>query len=182
MIVLLSCFLLGTLAGFIFAFIGEPSAELYSYLNDYFELAAQGNLELSFLSVAWDCIRWPLAVVVFGFTALGVGVIPAMFLVRGFLLSYTATLLGVLFGKDGAAVAAVLFAVTVLLVIPTLFVVGCESFRASLARLPKAAVPADGRWRPEILLPGIGVLAIAVALQWTVTPMMLSAVCARLFT
>ena len=179
--VLLIIFLLGSLFGFLLAFISEPSAELRNYLTDYFARSATDKLGLSFFSVLWDCLKWPLIVFAFRFTAAGIVTIPAVFLVRGFLLSYTAACFGVLLGNDGVIAAAVLFAVTVLLVLPILFVIGCESLRASYVRLPSASPTDENRFRVEVFLPSFGVLAIAIALQWSVTPVLLSAVCARLF-
>ena len=179
--VLLIVFAIGALFGFILAFLSEPSTELKSYLTNHFDVAAKSEFGLSFFSVLWDCIRWPLLVFVFRFTAAGIVVIPAIFLVRGFLLSYTAACFGVLLGNVGVIAAAVLFAVTVLLILPILFVIGCECFCGACARLPGLSSAGESRLRAEVFLPSFGVLAIAVSLQWTVVPILLSAVCARLF-
>ena len=181
LIVLLISFFAGALAGYFFAFLCEPSVLLRSYLMDYFDLAAQGGLHISFLSVVWDCVRWPLLAAVFAFTIVGVLAVPVVFACRGFLLSYTVSNFSLLFGYEGFAASAVLFSVTVLLLLPILFVIGCESFRMACMRIPGAVVSSDKKIRIELLLPGIGATAIAVALQWTILPMLLSAVCERLF-
>lgn len=181
LIVLLVCFFTGALGGFLLAAVGGPSAELRSYLSEYFDLAAHGRLNISLLSVLWDFFRWPLAAAAFSFTPLGVGVIPALLLVRGFLLSYAAASFGVLLGTEGAAAAAAVFGVTALLAVPALFVIGCEGLRSAFLRLPGSAPAAGARLRPTVLLPGIGILSIAAALQWTVTPALMSAVCTRYF-
>lgn len=181
LLTLLISFSAGALGGFLLAFLGEPSAELGNYLVDYFTLAVERELDFSFISVCWDCVRWPLLVVLFGFTSLGVVVIPAAFLVRGFLLSYTVACFGILLGNKGVAAAAVLFSVTVLLILPILFVVGCENLRTSCMRLSGSPSITEPKFKPEILLPSFGALAIAVALQWAVSPTLLSAVCVRLF-
>ena len=164
------------------AVIGEPSGELRSYLSDYFLLAAGGHLSVSLFSVLWDVFRWPLAVVAFSFTPLGIGVIPSLLLIRGFLLSYAATSFGALMGMEGAVAAAAIFGVTAMIAVPALFVIACESLRSAFLRLPGAVTASEYRPRPEILLQGIGVLAIAAALQWTLTPALMSAVCARFFS
>lgn len=180
--VLLLSFLLGALGGFFLAISGDFSNELRGYLMDYFQFTAQGSVEVSFVSVVWDCIRWPLAVLAFSFTALGAVAIPLLIFTRGFLLSYAAASICAILGRDGSVAALVLFWSTVLLVLPALFVISCECLRSACSRLPGAAASA-GKWcRPEVLLPTVGVLAIAVALQWTLTPGILSAVCIRLFT
>lgn len=180
LLLLLICFLSGALVGFAMAYFGEHSDDLGAYLQDYLSLAARGDLDLSFISVFWDCIRWPVFVIAFGFTALGVLAIPAVLLVRGFLLSYTATCFAVLLGWSGLAAAAVLLAAAVFLVLPVLLILGCEGLRASCARLPGALNGGERRFRPEIVLPGAGLSVVAAALQWTVVPLVFSAVCARL--
>lgn len=181
LILMLVCFLCGVLIGFALAYFGGSSEALRSYLQDYLRLAARGNLELSFFSVFWDCIRWPLLVIVFGFTALGVLAIPALLLVRGFLLAYTATCFSVLLGRSGFAASAILLAVAGFLVLPVLLVLGCEGMRTACSRLPGGVNSVDRRCRPEIILPGAGISLVAAALQWTVVPLILSAVCSRLF-
>ena len=182
LIVLLVCFIVGALGGFFLAFLNESSLNLKGYISDYFDLAAQGELGTTLFSVLWDCIRWPLAIVLFGFTSVGVIAIPVLMTVRGFLLSYSAASFGVLLGKNGVAAAGVLFAVTAVLVLPVLFMLGCEALRSACMRLPGAVGSAEKHCRLEILLPGAGVLFIAAALQWTIMPKLLSAVCFRLFS
>lgn len=181
LILLLICFLSGSLIGFALAYFGESSSELRGYLQDYLALAAQGNLEQSFFAVFWDCLRWPAFVIFLGFTALGVLAIPALLLIRGFLLAYTTTCFAVLLGRNGLAVAAVLLAVSAFLVLPVLLVLGCESLRTACARLPGAPGGGDRRLRPEIVLPGAGLSLVAAALQWTVIPLLFSMVCTRYF-
>lgn len=181
LILLLICFLSGALIGFALAYFGTSSDELRSYLQDYLGVAAQGNLDFSFFSVLWDCVRWPVLVIAFSFTALGVIAIPAILLARGFLLAYTAACFAVLLGRNGLTAAAVLLAPAALIVLPVLLVLGCEGFRTACARLPGTPGGRECRCRPEIVLPGAGVSLIAAALQWTVVPMIFAAVCARYF-
>lgn len=182
LIVLLVCFFIGAFCGGALAALNDSGDELSSYLYDYFSMAAQKKINVSFFSVLWDCVKWPLLTVVLGFTVLGAIGIPVLFAVRGFLFSFTVCTFGALLGGDGAAAAAVLFSVTALLVLPVLFMVGCEGLRVSCRNLPNSTGTGSNRFQPEILLPGIGVLAIATALQWTVVPTVLSAVCSRIFT
>lgn len=181
LVLLLVCFLFGALIGFALAYFGESGEALRSYLQDYLNSAAQGTLNLSFFSVFWDCVRWPFLVVVFAFTALGVIAIPAFLLVRGFLLAYAVTCFAVLLGRPGLAAAAVLLASAIFLVLPVLLVLGCEGLRSSCARLPGGTNNLERRFRAEIILPGIGVSLVAAALQWTVIPLIFSAICTRYF-
>lgn len=181
LVVLLISFLLGVVGGFFFAGQIEPGSGLSDYLTDYFASAGEGDFRAPFLSVFWECVRWPLAVTVFGLTALGVAAIPVLLFVRGFLLSYAVTCFGLLLGTNGVAAAAALFAVSAVIILPILFVTGCEGLRSAYLRLPGTNHSTEGRYRLEILLPATGALTLAVALQWTVVPLILTAVCARLF-
>lgn len=178
--VLLISFSVGVLAGAGFAFFLEPSSELAEYLREYCAALSLGELRAPFVSVLWDCVRWPLLLAVLGLTVLGIVGIPALFLVRGFLMAFSTCTFGVLLGLRGAAVAAALFAVTALLGLPALFMLGCGALRGVCLRLP-GAVPATGKtFRLEAVLICTGVLAVSAAIQWTVTPAVLSEVCSRL--
>lgn len=177
--VLLISFFVGVLGGTVFAFFLDPSAELLGYLREYCFLLAQGQLRVSFFSVLWDCVRWPLLTAVLGITALGIIGIPVLFVIRGFLLSFSSTTFGLLLGPRGIALTAVLFASSALLILPTLFILGCDRLRAACLHLPNA-IPASGKqYRLEIWLVCIGVLAVSVAVQWTVIPAVLRAICSH---
>ncbi len=182
LIVLLLAFFAGVVAGFFLAYLGETDSELYIYLGDHFSIAAQGNLNISFLSVLWDCFRWPVAVLVFSFSAIGVIIIPGLLFVRGFLLSYAVSCFAVFHQHDGVAVGAVLFAITIIFVIPVTFLFAYEGLRSACFRLPGAVASTNGdRFHLETLVIGIGILAVAVAIQWAIIPKLFSSVCARLF-
>lgn len=181
LIVLLVCFFVGAFCGGVLAVLIEPRGELSSYLHDYFVMAAQKEINLSFFSVLWDCVKWPLLAALLGLSFLGTIGIPILFAARGFLFSFAVCTLGALLGGNGVAAASVLFSVTTLFVLPVLFIVGCEGLRVTCRNLPNVSGGGRNRFRMEVLLLGIGVLAIAIALQWTVVPTVLSAICSRIF-
>ena len=181
--VLAICFAIGALGGFLFATIGEPSSELLDYLQRYFQLAGQGGQTgPSLLSSIWDLLRWPLAAVLLGFSALGIAGIPVLLAVRGFMLSFAAATFTRLFGWSGAAAAMASFGLTVFVAVPVLFLISQNAFQQSLKRLSGSASKPDawGQWL-SALIPGLSLLILAVALQHTVMPALLTAVCARLF-
>lgn len=124
-------FMLGGLGGCLAAgFIdGESGVALEEYLNTYLTLAqAQGeNARVNLGAVVWDLIRFPLAVLLFGFTALGVVSIPVVFCVRGFLLSFSVACFFRLFGWMGCVPAALLFGLPALLWAPSFFVLGMQA-------------------------------------------------------
>lgn len=182
--ILAVCFALGALGGFFFSAANGQREELLDYLVRYFQLAGQGEgFEPSLLSSAWDLIRWPLAAVLLGLTALGTVGIPLLLAIRGFMLSFAAATFARLFGLPGVAASLASFGLTVLVAVPVLFMVSQDAFQQSLNRLSGSA-PMSVPWsrRLSSLVPGLSLLILAVALQHTVMPALLTAVCAQLFT
>ncbi len=175
------CFAAGALGGFFFSGWGGDNPELLDYLSRYFQMTGQGNgAEPSLLSSAWDLARWPLAAFLLGGAALGAVGIPILLAARGFLLAFAATSLARLFGLPGMAASLVSFGVTALIAVPVLFVVALDAFRQSLGRLSGDRAPAWNQ-RLQALAPCAGLLVLAVSLQQTLMPALLTAVCARLF-
>lgn len=179
--VLSGFFLLGACGGFLFSAGGGGSEPLQRWLETQFRLYAAGDGPApSVPAVLWDVFRWPAAAFVLRFTALGAVGVPILMAARGFLLSFSAMVFVQLFGFPGAAAAMVLFSVTVLLVIPVLFVVADNSFARSLVRLKTGNPPAMGQEPVAALFP-VGILALAAGLQITVIPVWFAALCAFLF-
>lgn len=180
--ILAVCFGLGALGGFLFSTLGGESGELLDYLQGYFQAAGQGGgLEPSLPSTVWDLIRWPLAAFLLGLVPLGAVGVPLLMGGRGFLLAFAAATFARLFHLPGVAAALAAFGMTLLVAVPVLFVVAADAFRQSLSRLPGAAsAPIHWTERARALAPCAGLLVLATALQQTVMPALLSAVCARL--
>lgn len=179
------CFFLGLVFGLCFSMLRQDSKELSNYLSEYFQTVGEsGSLNISIWSVIWDLARWPIFAFLLGFTALGVVAIPALLIVRGFLLSYAVTTFVGLFGTDGLAAALAAFGVTALLLIPVLFVIAYDGLRSSMVRLAggtEEAAPRPVRQRLTIFAPCAGIIVLAMVLQWMAMPALLSAVCARFF-
>lgn len=175
------CFLAGGLSGFFFSSLGGDSPELMDYLSSYFQSVGQGSgVEPSLWSSAWELTRWPLAAFLLGSTALGALGLPVLLGVRGFLLSFATATLARLFGLPGVAVSLAVFGVTALVAVPVLFVVSLDAFRQSLGRLSGERSPVWNQ-RIQALSPWVGLLVLAVALQQTLMPALLTVVCNRLF-
>ena len=178
------CFSLGMLFGLLFATLGESSPELSDYLEQYFQAVVSDNgWQPAVWSVVWDLIRWPAAVFVFGFTALGAFCIPALFLTRGFLLSYAISLFVRLFGGRGMLAALASFGVAAFLATPVLFAMGCDAFRSSLCRIgdQKELAVCSVQQKLTTLIPSAGLMVAASVLQCTVMPVLLRSVCTRFF-
>ena len=179
--VLAVCFGLGALGGFLFSGWSKDSLELSDYLLRYFEMAGQGSgVEPPLWSSVWELVRWPLAALLLGSTALGAVGIPMLMAARGFLLSYAAAVFGRMFGRPGVAATRAAFGVSAFVAVPVLFVAASDAFRQSIGRLSGERPPA---WdlRAQALAPCAGLLALAAALQQTVMPALLTTICARLF-
>lgn len=175
------CFSLGALGGFFFSGWGRDNAELLDYLRRYFQMAGQGiGAEPPLYMSIWDLARWPLAAFLMGSTALGALGIPILLGMRGFLLAFSAATFARLFGLPGIAASLAAFGVSALVAVPVLFVVSTDAFRQSLDRLSGERSSAWSQ-RTQALTPCGGLLVLAVALQQTLMPALLTAVCARLF-
>lgn len=181
LVILGACFAAGALSGFFFSGWSGDNPELLDYLLCYFQTAGQGTgVEPALWSSIWDMARWPLAAFLLGSTALGAVGVPILLGARGFLLSFSAAALVRMFGLPGMAASLAAFGVTALLAVPVLFVVSADAFRQALGRLAGERSPAWSQ-RAQALTPCTGLLVLAVALQQTLMPALLTTVCARLF-
>lgn len=181
LIVLGLCFAAGTLGGFFFSCWGGSNPELSDYLRQYFQMIGREEAVVPPLwSSIWDLTRWLFGAFLLGSTALGAVGIPLLMGVRGFLLSYSAATFARLFGLPGMAVSVASFGLAALVAVPVLFVVASDAFRQSLGRL-SGERPPGWRQRVQALAPCAGLIVLAVALQQTVMPVFLTAVCASLF-
>lgn len=179
---LLFAFFAGAVPGFLLAFWGSGNQAVKSYLLDHFVYAASGELHISFFSAVWECIQWPLFVLIFSFHALGIFIIPALICIRSFLLSYVVSVVSLAFPHDGLIISIILFSATILFVVPTLFLWGSEGLRSATAhRLSSSTSGQTHSFRVEILLIGIGTLFVAIAVHWTIVPLFLNSIFTQLF-
>ena len=178
---LAACFAAGALGGLIFSGWSGDNPELLDRLRRFFQAAGQGRgTAPSLWATAWELARWPLAALLLGFTAFGALGLPLLLSARGFLLAYAAATLARLFGLPGMAASFAAFGVTAFMATPVFFVVSVNAFRQSLCQLSGQRIPAWGQ-RLQVLTPCAGLLVLAAALQQTLMPALLAAVCARLF-
>lgn len=136
-VVLGAAFLLGGIAGGLFAGLaqGEGALELGSYLSDYLTLAAEGTVIRSFWPLLWEQMRYLLAAVVLGVTAIGVVGLPVLFGVRGFFFTFSVGCFFRVFGGAGLLPALVLFGLPALLWAPGFFVAGTQGLSNAQALL-----------------------------------------------
>lgn len=128
-------FSLGTLVGFYWAgkLGGGGELSFSGWMSGYQQgFALLDSVGVTFWEVFWSAARWPLIVWVLGLTGLGCWMIPTMFALRGFLLSFcVAGLSGAVQG--GVLLAFVLFGCGGLVTLPVLFLLGGRAWRQAVA-------------------------------------------------
>lgn len=186
--VLFACFVGAGVAGCLAVSVaGEDGVDtLSAFLRDYLAVLEDGSaVSPSIWSVIWELCRWPALVLLLGFTALGAVAIPAVFCVRGFLLSYALASFVRVFGVTGIFAAFAVFGMAALVSVPVLFCMGAFAFPSSL----RLAAGVLGSRQPGLfpkerlfgLIPCGGLLLLAVFVQWSVMPQLLLAA-AKLLT
>lgn len=101
--------------------------QLAEYLNGFLTVLEQGKMENpGFQEAAWEVFRWPLAAWLVGFTAFRVIAIPVLFCGRGFLLSYSVSVMIRILGWKGLAVSSAIFGIPALFSVTALFLCGEE--------------------------------------------------------
>lgn len=149
--ILVIAFFAGSIAGcaLVNRVAGEGEIALSEYFEGYFDQLSSGTIETPGLwTLLWENFRWPLFVVLLGVTPLGLLGIPSLFVVRGFLLSFSSASLFRLFGFPGTSLAFVLFGITGVLCLPVLFFYGIQGFLTSGAIIGRLI--GEGRKRPVI--------------------------------
>lgn len=151
LVLLSAAFAAGALAGLLMAarVDGGGQESLGSYLHAYLEAAKTGGAVPPELAPAlWESARWPLLTLLLSFTVLGVVGIPAVFVVRGFLLSFAVSSFVRIFGAAGAILAFFAFGFSGTISLPVLFVLGVQGL---LSALNLAGRTAGGGRGPVVL-------------------------------
>lgn len=133
LVVLSIAFLFGGLVGCILAALsgGTGVEELSLYLVDYLTMTQDGQLPRSLLPVLWGQVKYLLAALLLGLTALGLAGFPVLFTIRGFFLSFPVACFCRVFGNRGLFPAFLLFGLPALLWAPALFLMGTSGFSSS---------------------------------------------------
>lgn len=128
--VLAIAFLIGGVAGCILDALagGAGVEELSRYLVDYLTLTRDGQLSRNLWPVLWGQVKYLLAALLLGLTALGLAGFSVLFAVRGFFLSFPVACFCRVFGNRGLFPAFILFGLPALLWAPALFLMGVSGF------------------------------------------------------
>lgn len=127
-------FLVGGMAGCVLVnrVGGNGEVALEEFLEGYLSVVNSGELTRpNILTLVWETLRWPLFIFLLSVTPLGLFAIPVLFLVRGFLLSFSIASFFRVLGTSGLALALALFGFTGVLYVPVLFILGVQGFLLS---------------------------------------------------
>lgn len=180
LVVTTAFFVLGGLFGCLLAFRAEGGGgeALALYLDGFLASARDGGLTAPALpSLIWRCARWPLAVFLCGFTALGVLGVPILSALRGFYLAFSIASFARAYGRAGIEVAFILLGITGLLAIPVFLLLACQSFTAAVGLAGRG----EGKWalpydRAYFLRCGLcaGATCVCILLERCLIPVLMS--------
>lgn len=179
-VVLLSVvFLMGLICGLLLALLKGQSEALTTYLQRYLHSLSEGGVvTVTLWSVIWDVVQWPLLLFCLGATQFCVIAVPLAMFLRAFLLSYVISVFVQLFAGRGFLVALVSFGIIALLVIPVLFVIAVTGMEFAARRSPGSRKIFEfSREQLAIFVVCIGIFILAIFVQWTIMPPLLTLVC-----
>ena len=162
------CFGLGLALGCLFAsrVDGGSDSQLTAYLDGYFTALSQDGVRAPGLAgAAWELARWPILLLLAGFTLFRKAAIPAIFCVRGFLLSYAVSVFVRLLGWPGLALAGAVLGVPTLFSVAALFLLG--GWMVTQSKEPKSRALSWGL--------AAGCLAVGSLLHFWLSPALLQA-------
>lgn len=163
-LLLLSVFFL---AGGVLGYIVEGKFSAGGYIRQFLAQATQNTLAPSLSRVLWSVFRWPVAAVVLSLLPMAGLTVPALFLLRGFFLSYGIVTLIEGMGAAGILWSGIVFGPTCLLAVPTFFVLGTAGL------LRKAAVQGpNGKLMRRVVI-CVPVLLLCVCLDQMAAPKLL---------
>ena len=124
------------------------SGELSRYLSAYLDAVRQQAAPVPGIRQLAAAYFWgPAAAFFCGFSAVGVLLLPLLAMACGFFPAYTVSCLTAAFGSRGVWLAAALFGLRYLVVIPCFFLLAAPSLRTASARLRFQSRPADAESR-----------------------------------
>ena len=131
---LAAAFLAGALAGHLYA--GACGEEIWEtlgrYLDDYCRLYDAGGVEVSMASCVVMYFAYAALLLLLGFSAAGVVLIPALSGVFGFFTMYTVSCFVRCYGRTGAGLALGAMVVRLVFTLPCFFVLAGEAWPLSM--------------------------------------------------
>ena len=175
-------FFTGLICGFLLALLNSQNEMLIAYLQQYLYSLGEGRaVTFTLWSVIWDVFQWPLLLFCLGATQFCFIAVPAALFIRAFLLSYAISIFVRLFAGKGFLIALVSFGLMALLVVPVLFVIAFNGTEFAVRRnYGNSNIFEFSRERLAVFLLCFGILILAVFIQWTIMPPLLTLICAGL--
>lgn len=136
LVVTAAFFTFGGLGGSFLAFrmSGAGLEAMTAYLERFLTVAQTAEWYIPSLpELLWRNLRWPLAAILLGLSALGLFGIPILSAVRGFLLAFSIASFTMAYGHDGLAVAFFLLGIPGIFSIPAFFLLTTQSFSTACA-------------------------------------------------
>lgn len=134
---LLALFLVsGVLGGYLLSgrFAAGSAEELGRYLDGYLAIASERPLTGGTVARTLACyLRAPVLAFLLGFASIGVAALPLMMAAQGFVLSFSLFSFAAALGRESFVLLPALFALRLLFVLPSTFLLGTAALEKSYA-------------------------------------------------
>ena len=160
-------FVLGIIAGWTAHLAVDPSdnAVLQDYIVEYAQYAAaQGDLTAPIISVLGVYFRYPIAMIVAGFTAAALFIIPLLVAAQAFFAAFSIACFASALGRKGLLLALSAFAVRYLVLLPVTLLLGVFIMEGSLARMSSRTSAKESKKTPAATRNGFRLIICAAAL------------------
>jgi hypothetical protein len=152
---------------------GGGTDSLTVYLKNYLVAVESGKSEApSVLPLIWEVFRWPILAVFLGLTPLGIVAIPALFLLRGFLLSFSIGSLYRMLAAKGLLLAFYISGISGFIIIPVLFLLGVQSMMAA-RMLSGRGNPYGKRYFVRLGICAVALIVCVILERFVVPPLLL---------
>lgn len=182
-------FLVGIFLGQVFSSHVPTSTqqELSEYLKQYMMIGSEPVASEAIFSILLLYIRYPLLVILLGFSSIGVLLIPCLTTAFGFFMSFSASCFVSAFGTCGVLLAISGFGLRCLLTLPCYFLLAEPALRASFTLASvwtgkgyRGMTALYGReWRHRLIWCAIILLA-GVCVEFVCSPWLLQLVVSRI--
>ncbi|MCL1820260.1 MAG: hypothetical protein FWG36_06360 [Oscillospiraceae bacterium] len=142
LILIAVCFLAGIILGSVFAMTIANGGDLEVFFSEMVSGAKDGVLQNSFWRVLLPNMIWPMLIILFSFSSIGLAGIPACILIKSFLISYSVSAIYRSFGVNGIWLALTSIGIPNALYIPLLVIVSMLGLKAAGGAQVKKFSPA----------------------------------------
>ena len=176
-LIIAGCFLIGGVLGCLLGTFGGSAdiGEVEQYLREFLVLARAHEVSWSVPAVIWNRGRWLLFCGLFALTAAGVGILPLLVGLRGFLAAFGISCFVRVFGAVGLVPAIVVIGIPALLWAPGFFLLGVLCLRCSAIALRKEERILKFGGAVRVFCLSVVFLVLCVIFECVLLPRLLSA-------